>query len=70
MSTSATRRSAKPLSCAWIRSASIKPFFPEGAEDEWFSSMFPQHTYRHQHEKSPGCNWVYRSAYIRSLTAG
>jgi MoaA/NifB/PqqE/SkfB family radical SAM enzyme len=58
----AARQKAKELHVDQIRF--IKPFFPEDAQDEWFSSMFPKHTYKHMHEKSPGCNWIYRSAYV------
>jgi MoaA/NifB/PqqE/SkfB family radical SAM enzyme len=58
----AAMQKAKELRVDQIRF--IKPFFPDDASDEWFSSMFPKHTYKHMHEKSPGCNWIYRSAYI------
>lgn len=42
----------------------IRPFFPENAPDDWFSTMFPRQTFTHEHEASPGCSWLYRSAYI------
>jgi len=42
----------------------IKPFFPADATDEWFSTMFPRQTFTHEQETSPGCSWLYRSAYI------
>ena len=42
----------------------IRPFFPETAPDEWFSTMFPRQLLTHEHEASPGCSWLYRSAYI------
>ena len=42
----------------------IRPFFPATAADEWFSTMFPRQTLTHDHEASPGCSWLYRSAYI------
>jgi len=53
---------AKELGVDQIRF--IKPFFPENAPDEWFSSMFPRQTMTHEAEPSPGCSWVYRSAYV------
>jgi MoaA/NifB/PqqE/SkfB family radical SAM enzyme len=42
----------------------IKPFFPEDAENEWFSSLFPKNIPETLGEKKAGCSWVYRSAYI------
>ncbi len=42
----------------------IKPFFPSDAPDEWFSTMFPKHTFAHEDEAPPGCSWPYRSAYV------
>jgi hypothetical protein len=42
----------------------IKPFFPADAPDGWFSSRFPRQTFTHEAEPSPGCSWLYRSAYI------
>ncbi len=62
MEIEAAREKARVLGVDQIRF--IKPFFPENAPDEWFSSMFPRQTLRHEAEPSPGCSWVYRSAYI------
>lgn len=42
----------------------IKPFFPADAPDAWFSRRFPRQTFTHDQEASPGCSWLYRSAYI------
>lgn len=57
------RDKAKTLGVDQIRF--IKPFFPADAPDEWFSSRFPRQTFSHDDEKaSPGCSWLYRSAYI------
>lgn len=42
----------------------IKPFFPENADEEWISDLFPKNTPASPVWKSKGCYWVYRSAYI------
>jgi MoaA/NifB/PqqE/SkfB family radical SAM enzyme len=42
----------------------IKPFFPEYAEDEWFSSLFPKNISQASRETKAGCSWIYRSAYV------
>ncbi len=58
----ATRR-ARALGVDQVRF--IKPFFPEDAPDEWFSSRFPRQTVGYAAtESSPGCSWLYRSAYV------
>lgn len=41
----------------------IRPFFPEDAPEEWFSSMFPRRTVRYD-DGPANCSWPYRSAYI------
>lgn len=57
------RRRAVELGLDQVRF--IKPFFPDDAPDEWFSSRFPRQTVTHDHrEASPGCSWLYRSAYV------
>lgn len=42
----------------------IKPFFPEDADEEWISDLFPKNTPASPAGKPAGCFWVYRSAYI------
>ncbi|MHC1791183.1 FAD-dependent oxidoreductase [Solidesulfovibrio sp.] len=58
----AAREKAAALGVDQVRF--IRPFFPEKAADEWFSTMFPRQTLTHDHEASPGCSWLYRSAYV------
>jgi len=55
-------RKARELGVDQIRF--IKPFFPQDAPDEWWSSMFPKNTFGHEQEPPPGCSWPYRSAYV------
>lgn len=43
----------------------IRPYFPEDAPDEWFSTMFPRRTLSGLDDAPPrGCSWLYRSAYV------
>lgn len=42
----------------------IKPFFPENADEEWNSVLFPKANPELLGNKQLGCSWVYRSAYI------
>ena len=58
----AARETAARLGVDQVRF--IKPFFPADAPDEWFSTMFPRQTFVHDDDASPGCSWLYRSAYI------
>jgi len=45
----------------------IKPFFPDDADDEWFSDRFPKNAELQARETKVGggaCCWPYRSAFI------
>jgi len=58
----AAREAAARLGVDQVRF--IKPFFPADAPSDWFSTMFPRQTFAHDAEASPGCSWLYRSAYV------
>ena len=42
----------------------IRPFFPDEASDDWFSSMFPKQNLQNHIETVLDCSWPYRSAYV------
>ncbi|WP_029456701.1 radical SAM/SPASM domain-containing protein [Solidesulfovibrio alcoholivorans] len=59
----AAREKARELGVDQVRF--IKPFFPADAPDDWFSTRFPRQTLRPDAQApSPGCSWLYRSAYV------
>ncbi|GAB7081726.1 radical SAM protein [Megalodesulfovibrio paquesii] len=42
----------------------IKPFFPEDAPEQWWSSRFPRNQEDQAAGVEPDCTWLYRSAFI------
>ncbi len=58
----AAKQIAKEIGVDQIRF--IKPFFPDDAPEEWFSSIFPRRIPQPNTSSPESCSWPFRSAYI------